>query len=365
MQTDNYVFVVPEITGGGAERVVSLIASELAVLNHNVHVIAEHQASQEYPLNEKVTVHYIEPVRIKKRSFRQKVHKFLFVRNTIREIARKGTTTVIPFLPGCIIHTYYATYGLPVFFIATIRNNPRFIDERFKKNNDRCICKADLLWTQNEDQQQYYAKLGQKRSFVLRNPVNPIAMDGEHIYKKKLRNLIAIGRLEEQKNYELLIDSFGEIIHMRGDVILHIYGEGSLHEKLDKKIQKLGLKQNVILHGRVSDVLPELQKADVFVMSSDYEGMPNALMEAMASGLPCIATDCPSGPAELLSEERGWLTKCGDAAMLTEKILEVIDHPAWAEQRGRNARQFMIRNYSLEKVTLELIAKCKRENCTK
>lgn len=190
-------------------------------------------------------------------------------------------------------------------------------------------------------------------------------MDGEHIYKKKLRNLIAIGRLEEQKNYELLIDSFGEIIHMRGDVILHIYGEGSLHEKLDKKIQKLGLKQNVILHGRVSDVLPELQKADVFVMSSDYEGMPNALMEAMASGLPCIATDCPSGPAELLSEERGWLTKCGDAAMLTEKILEVIDHPAWAEQRGRNARQFMIRNYSLEKVTLELIAKCKRENCTK
>lgn len=180
-------------------------------------------------------------------------------------------------------------------------------------------------------------------------------MENEHVYGKKLRNFVAVGRLEKQKNFELLIHAFSEVVKQYNEATLRIFGEGSLYEKLSEIICESGLENNVTLCGRVTDVLSELQRADVFVMSSDYEGMPNALMESMAIGLPCIATDCPSGPAELLAEGRGWVTECENVEKLSLQMLDVISNPQTAEQAGRKAKEYMRENYSLEKITLELI----------
>lgn len=139
--------------------------------------------------------------------------------------------------------------------------------------------------------------------------------------------IVTCGRLTEQKNHKLLIDAFAEVQKIYPFATLKIYGEGVLREKLQNQIDSLNLNEKVFLMGATNDVAKALQTADLFVLSSDYEGMPNALMEAMAAGVPCISTDCPcGGPRELFGEDASdKLVPCNDSAQLAEAICCVFD----------------------------------------
>lgn len=156
-----------------------------------------------------------------------------------------------------------------------------------------------------------------------------------------------------------MIDAFSEVLKKYPFVTLKIYGEGALREKLQHQINDLGLEKKAFLMGATSDVEKVLQTADLFVLSSDYEGMPNALMEAMAAGVPCISTDCPcGGPRELFGnlcvED---LVRCNEPKQLAqtmEKKLEQNDQSCMQRKRAEQFRPEKI-NYEWKKYINELI----------
>lgn len=158
----------------------------------------------------------------------------------------------------------------------------------------------------------------QSRSRVIYNPVKQVFYDTKT--NDNPENIVAVGRLSKQKNHKLLIEAFAEISDKITDN-LFIYGAGELEFELKKLVEKLNLNNRVFLMGNVQNIENELSKYKMYIMTSDYEGMPNSLMEAMALGVPCISTDCPcGGPRELMKKET--LCRVNDKEMLKDLILK-------------------------------------------
>lgn len=121
-------------------------------------------------------------------------------------------------------------------------------------------------------------------------------------------------------------------------MVLKIFGEGSLKKKLQNRIDELGLKDKVYLMGTKSDVLNWIKESYCFVLTSDFEGLPNSLIEAMCMGIPCISTDCsPGGARQLLSDDRGLIVPCGDKERLAEAINIYLENKDIAAQYGQAA----------------------------
>ena len=121
------------------------------------------------------------------------------------------------------------------------------------------------------------------------------------------------------------------------------------------------MNNRIYLHDRTENILKEYLNSDAFLMSSDYEGMPNALMEAMCVGLPCICTDCLSGPGELIGDdERGYLIPCGDENRLTETICRIVDDPDEAFDRAEKASEYIRKTYHNKTVTNRFIVICEK-----
>lgn len=192
---------------------------------------------------------------------------------------------------------------------------------------------------------------------------NPCSLDGQKVSIKsaKSKTILAVGRLHEQKGFDLLLQAWKPIEKTYSDWSLRIVGEGPKRAELEAQIESQGLKR-VVLASATNNVLDEYEAASIFVLSSRYEGLPLALIEAMWSGLPCIAFDCPQGPAELLAENRGWLVPNGDIAELTAQIAYALSHPEEALKRAQKAQIFAQTTYSEAAIMpqwVQLIESCK------
>lgn len=179
---------------------------------------------------------------------------------------------------------------------------------------------------------------------------NPCALDGRKIPKKSEKmTILSVGRLHEQKGFDMLLLAWDKVqrhnVQNTKDWVLRIVGEGPKRAELEEQMKCLQI-QHVCFAGRTDDMAKEYAEASIFVLSSRYEGLPLALIEAMWSGVPCIAFDCPQGPAELLEQERGWLVPANDVEKLANQIEYVILHPGEAQERARKAQQFAHETYS-------------------
>ena len=192
---------------------------------------------------------------------------------------------------------------------------------------------------------------------------NPCAINSRKskVESRKTKTVLAVGRLHEQKGFDLLLQAWKPIEKTYSDWSLRIVGEGPKRAELEAQIESQGLKR-VVLAGATNNVLDEYEAASIFVLSSRYEGLPLALIEAMWSGLPCIAFDCPQGPAELLAENRGWLVPNGDIAELTAQIAYALSHPEEALKCAQKAQSFAQTTYSEAAIMpqwVQLIESCK------
>ena len=144
-----------------------------------------------------------------------------------------------------------------------------------------------------------------------------------------------------KKNHELLIKAFSKIAYKYNNINLKIYGEGPLHSNLQKLIESLRLSGRVYLMGTVDNIQDVMKDAGMFVLSSDFEGLPNALMEAMAIGLPVISTDCPCGGPNMLIKnyENGLLVKPGDENELSNAMEYIIKNQNDADKMGLKAKK--------------------------
>lgn len=156
------------------------------------------------------------------------------------------------------------------------------------------LCASGIVF-QTATVQNYYNKFVRRKSIVI---PNPILDDLIPISQKRKKRIVGIGRLADQKNFSLLIEAVSKIDLK--DYTVHIYGKGENEIKLKEQIAKLGLADVVFLEGYVSNTIEAIKDAEIFVLSSNSEGMPNALIEAMCMKLACISTDVPSGGTRCL-----------------------------------------------------------------
>jgi glycosyltransferase involved in cell wall biosynthesis len=196
---------------------------------------------------------------------------------------------------------------------------------------------ADGFVFQTAEAQRYFSKKIQKRSTIIANPIKanlPEPFEGE-----RTDRVVALGRLEPQKNYPLLFRAFKRVAEKRDGLTLDIYGGGSQQENLAKLIAEMGMENKIFLRGISANVHDEVLDASAFVLSSDFEGMPNALMEAMAIGLPCISTDCPCGGPEFLidNEVNGLLVPVKDEEALVNALERVLSDKNFSQRISENA----------------------------
>jgi glycosyltransferase involved in cell wall biosynthesis len=179
------------------------------------------------------------------------------------------------------------------------------------------------------------AGIAERNFSVIPNPVPPqvpaAAADAHDPWgQARGARIISVGSFKPQKNHALLIRAFAEVAKQREATLL-LLGEGALRPELEQLVRALGLEGSVLMPGFAADPAPYFATADLFVLSSDYEGFGIVIVEALAAGLPVVSTDCPSGPSDILEGGRhGELVPCGDSAALAAAILRALDgehHP--------------------------------------
>ncbi len=252
------------------------------------------------------------------------------------------------------IYTVPACSRTGVKHIISERNDPKhFAGKKIVKFVSRLFMKtASAFVFQTIDAQEFYGSKLAKRSKVIPNPLfNTEKMPKKPFDGERNKTIVTVGRLNSQKNQKMLIGSFAEICEKYPDYKLIIWGEGPEKDALRSLSESLGVADKVALPGATREVLNEIYKDSLFILSSDFEGMPNALMEAMALGLPCISTDCPcGGPRALIKNNKnGILIGVNDKKALTQSITYMLDNPETAKAMGHKA--FKIReDYSLNRI---------------
>lgn len=348
------LFTIRSLTGGGAERVVSVLSGLLAEAGEDVHIITYKITDRDYSISEKVQIHEMPQ---RKDSPATKVMRIFDMRKLIKDVQ---PDVIIPFVGTVLYVSWFAITGMKIPFVLTIRNNPWTMPEKrmSRRFRDYLAEKSSAIMVQNKEQSEYFSDKLRKKCFVVPNPISEKFIDNyKKNYNKKLSRIIAVGRLHKQKNYLLLLKAMADVTKREPEITLDIFGEGNQKEYLESLINEYGLSNNVFLCGRSQSIEKQLQVADVFVMTSDYEGMPNALMEAMAFGVPCISSDCKTGPKSLIKPfENGLLFQTNNVEDLKEKMKWAIANPDRMKEYGKCARQCLLEEYS-SKSALEKMQK--------
>jgi glycosyltransferase involved in cell wall biosynthesis len=224
---------------------------------------------------------------------------------------------------------------------------------------------ADAIVFNSHDSEENFQKImgNSPKSFVISNPViddEIVEKSSEEIEHRWFKYkgepiVIGVGRLTRQKGFETLIKAF-KIVNSEIPSKLVILGEGREKEELEDLVREFDLKERVWMPGFVENPYKYIARSDVFVLSSKYEGLPNALIEALALGIPCISTDCPSGPKEILLDgECGLLVPVGDHQSMADAILKYLKDSKFARSLLSKAKKSLDR-FSVEKVTEQFLS---------
>ena len=262
-----------------------------------------------------------------------------------------GTPMAIYTAPACVV--------CRVPHVVSERNDPaHFAGRTITRILSRLAMRtANGFVFQTRDAQDYYGEKIAKRSVVIPNPLNKVESMPTTPYPGiRNKTIVSVGRLNRQKNQKMLIDAFAKLSKEFPDYTLTIWGEGSERANLEAQIQSLGMARKIHLPGTSDKVFDEIYDEGVFVLCSDFEGMPNALMEAMALGLPCISTNCPcGGPKDLIENGvNGILVPVNDEHALIDAIRKVITNLDLADEMSKNA--IMIRQaYSQQSICCQWV----------
>ncbi len=339
------LFAIGSLYGGGAERVVSVWSSRLAKKGYKVSVLVYSRMENEYPIDNKVEVYTIAKSQ-KECNDMSILSRLRLFRKKLKEIK---PDVVISFLPIMQIYVRIACIGLHIPRIETVRNNPWEIEKGlnaiYSKLWLNCFKTCNAFIVQTGDQKLFFDKKVQDKAVVIPNSINESYLQSHKTeYNDNSHKIIAAGRLTLQKNYKMMIDAVKTASQKYVDITLEIYGVGELYDELNDYINEQGLSDKITLMGRSDSLYKLYPERDLYLMSSDYEGMPNALAEAMAVGLPCISTDCKTGPRDLIENgENGYLVEVGNAGVMAEKIVEFFELSGDGQKIiGENARKKII-----------------------
>jgi len=336
--------LVSDLRSGGAERVACTLAEAWVGRGDEVDLVATYfeERSSFYPLDSRVRARFIGDIvgRDRSRGLIRQAVRLQALRRLIRETK---PDVVVSFLTNVNVIAVLATLGLPVPVIVCERIDPRRekIPVALAMLRRLTYRWADAVTVQTQELAAALGPrwLGSRRLHVVPNPLPPALEQrfaGAPVARGTAPTLAAVGRLAPQKQFDRLIAAFARCV--APEWRLRIFGEGADRAKLEQQIEAGKLVGRVELAGVVTDIWDQLARADVFVLASSHEGFPNALLEAMALGLPCISFACPCGPREMTDEGRdALLVEQDDWDGLTEALQRLMDDATLRRQIGERA----------------------------
>ncbi|HZW12294.1 MAG TPA: glycosyltransferase family 4 protein [Noviherbaspirillum sp.] len=295
--------LVSSLEHGGTERVVTSLCNAWSARGDEVTLVPTYSGGGKpfFEVSDAVELIYLaEVVGVRARSALSYARRISALR---RLIATRSPDVIVSFLPNVNLAAILSSAFLGIPLIICERSDPTSYPH---ENVIGTLCKwtyrfADMLTVQTDSVAAKVQGLypGQKNVRAVPNPLPASVIAHQRTANSQRKVLLSLGRLSSEKQIDKLLDAFAEVAPLFGDWDLHIYGDGPVKPALAKQIHRIGLHGRAFLKGATKSPWEVMAAADIFVMTSKYEGFPNALLEAMGVGLPCIAFDCPSGPREI------------------------------------------------------------------
>ncbi len=341
---------------GGAQRVLSLMANYWASQRHEVTLISLSPQSEDWfelhPLVKRVPLNLLAASSHLGQALVKNAMRVLRLRG---ELTNSSPDVVISFMDTTNVLTLLASRGVSVPVIISERNDPyrHSMGSVWDTLRSLLYRYADALVVQTSALRGWAGeKAGDERVHIIPNPINPVPTNSakQARCRGSVHTVVAMGRLVRQKGFDLLIEAFARCGRRHPEWSLVILGEGKERSNLESLIVELGLQDSVQLAGKVSCPSQILSQADLFVLSSRFEGFPNSLIEAMANKLAVISTDCPNGPRDIIRDGvDGLLVSPEDIHALARGMERLMADPAERQRLGDRAGEVLER-FSIGKI---------------
>ena len=321
------LFIVRSIGYGGASKQLALTANAMAKRGHDVAIYSYNMNVLKQELDSKVK--YIPQSEL----CRNKLEEYLFSPWRIRrEIQRRKADIVVSWRANAGCFTSLACLGLNhVKHVFSERTDPYTETSFFLKIATRLCRWADGGIFQTEMARDYYGQKMAKRSVVIPNPIPDNTVLPEIVPIEQRQKKVAwVGRFfMKQKRMDVMVKAWAEVHKRLPDYKLVFYGDGSGMTQTQQMVREYGLEECVEFKGAVKGIIDIIKDHALLVMTSDYEGIPNTILEAFIAGVPVVTTDCSPGGARVLIEDgkNGIVVPIGNHKQLSEKILFVLDSP--------------------------------------
>lgn len=333
------MIIYHKIGYGGANKILVFLINFLSRSGFDVSIYT--YASNEkpsYELDPKINL--IKETKVSENYFLRRFLEFFKVTKMIR---RENPDIVISFLTNSNMFSVIGTRFSKIPVIISERGDPNSESGVLSKFKQFFFSFSEGAVFQTKEARDFFGEKLQKRSEIIPNPVfkpNIIISDWE----MRKKEISFVGRFDmNHKRQDIMLKAFSQITEKHPDYRLVFYGDGNDLEKTKSLAMEYKLIDRVIFKGKVTNVLEQISKSKIFVLTSDNEGIPNALMEAMSLGLPCISTDCDPGGARLLIKNgnNGILVPKGDVNQLAKSISCLLDNPSEAERLGSKAKDIV------------------------
>lgn len=312
------LFTIGDLNSGGAEKVVATLANNFTGKGHSVGILMISKSLEESFYNLDKNVQLIPLLdKNRKYSIKEKINKIK------SEIEGFNPDTVVAFLNYVIVYTYLALKKCSnknaIKFIVSERNNPKRVPEQlpYRLLRNHIFKKADGCIFQTQEAREYFGRL--KKWSVIPNPV---FLTNERKRDNINSDILIVGSDKKEKNRSMAFKAFS-IFHKHNPQSKLIVVGANSNENEMKLVEKLSIKDSVVFAGKKKNWHSEYINSKMFILSSDFEGMPNALLEACALQIPCISTNCPSGgPKEILQNgKRGILVPVNDHIEMAKQMI--------------------------------------------
>lgn len=323
------------LSRGGAERVTINLARYLIGHGYSCSIVTERTGKFEYGIPKGVKRFSLDIIGNKYTGYLKNIIKLRNIYNNI-----DADILLVMDTPGCLL-SIPASRGLDMKVIVSERNDPtHFPGKKIVIMIARLLMRfADGYVFQTEEARHFYESITGGRGIVIANPIFVSDIPAPW-HGKRRKEIVTAGRLAHQKNQRMLIEVFARVQKDYPDWTLVVYGEGELRRELEELRANLHLEDCVYLPGNQADLLNRINGSSIFVLPSDFEGMPNALLEAMSLGLACIATDCPIGGARAIIQSgvNGILIGVRDYSGLESALRELMSDENKSTAFGNAAR---------------------------
>lgn len=339
--------IIPDISIGGAERVVSILANYLKSKNFKISLILLYNRV-DFSLNPNIQI--ITPTFEVKRNIIDIFKVIKYYRKSIRILKPDVIFSFLEFYNEIVM---LSLIGLRKKIFLFDRNTPFLKSQNFLQKilRKKLYPKANGVIVQTKlSAKNIINKKLNSNVLVLPNPISKI----EHEWKPNKNNIIvSVGSIEKQKNHKFLIDIFESINDKAWKLIF--LGNGSLLTELKEYIKNLENGSNILFMGSRNDIKEKLLESSIFAFPSLWEGFPNALLEALALGVPCISNNCNTGPSELIENNKnGFLVEVNNFSEFKNKLMLLMNNDSLRTQFSKK-NLHLSKKYSVEEISKILI----------